>query len=141
MNRMAKYVFVDYEGTLSEAPKDVTMTDLLFGDVFTNLKPNEAVKKFLLAQNAKQIFVLGVVDTEREIRQKSLWLQKHCPFIPKENYLFISGEHRKVDVITAYAQKYEWAKSDILFIDDKEKHLVPAQQAGYTCIETEKNQN
>lgn len=113
------------------------MADLLFGDVFSGLKPNEAVEKFLARQNAEQVFVLGVVDTAREIKQKSLWLRKYYPSIPSENYLFISGECRKVDVIAAYAQKYGWAKSDVLFIDDKEKHLTPARKAGYSCLLTE----
>ena len=133
---MTKYIFVDYEGTLSAAPERPTMANILFGDVFTNLKPNEPVHKFLSEQGAEQIFVLGIVDTAHEIEQKKQWLQKNCPFIPSKNYIFISGEHRKVDIIAAYAKKYGWAKSDILFIDDKEKHLNPVREAGYTCIKT-----
>ncbi len=141
MKRNDNYIFVDYEGTLSEVPKGsgenqkVTLADLLFGDVFSKLKPNQKIRQFLLKQNTKNIYVLGVVDSNREIKQKEQWLRKHYRFISKDNYIFISGERKKVDVINEFVKFYHINPKDIIFIDDKVKHLTPAVEAGYTCID------
>ena len=135
-----QYIFVDYEGTLSELPKgsgekqEIIITDLLFGDVFTGLKPNEDVKQFLLKQNTKNIYVLGVIDTNLEIKIKEKWLKKHYHFIRKNHYLFISGEHKKVEILDEFVKKFKIKRSDILFIDDKQKHLNFALEKGYHCI-------
>lgn len=132
-----KYIFVDYEGTLAEVPSEnLDLNDLLFGDVFSDLKPNKRIKNFLLNQNDAQIFVLGVVDTNREIELKIQWLKRYYPFIPESNYIFISSEHRKVDVLDSYLNHNHWQKGEVILIDDKEKHLLPARKAGFTCIKS-----
>ena len=135
-----KYIFVDYEGTLSESPKgtgenqSVLLSDLLFLDVFSQLKPVEKVKKYLQKQDPDNIFVLGVVDTNNEIKQKELWLKKHYDFIKEKNYIFISSEHKKVDIINEYVENKKINKKDVVFIDDKQKHLEPAIKEGYLCL-------
>lgn len=135
-----KCFFVDYEGTLSESPKGtgedgkVLISDLLFGDVFSDLKPIEKVKNYLLKQNTENIFVLGVVDVGQEIKQKEVWLKRHYAFIKESNYIFISGEHTKVQIINEYVKNKKINKQDVIFIDDKQKHLDLAIQEGYNCL-------
>lgn len=135
-----KYIFVDYEGTLSETPRgsgkngEVLLSDLLFGDVFTQLKPNEQVRMYLLHQNTENIYVLGVVDTNREIEQKEQWLKLHYPWIKPENYIFISGEHKKVEVIDEYVKNKRLDKKEVILIDDKQNHLDAVIRAGYRGI-------
>lgn len=130
-----QHIFVDYEGTLCESSVcSGVFSDLLFDDAFTNLKPNNKVKKYLSEQSNAQIYVLGVVDTGREVKQKERWLKKYYPMIPEENYIFVSSEHQKVDVIDAFVERFGWDKSKVLLIDDKEKHLVPVRKAGYRGV-------
>lgn len=140
MNKSKEYIFVDYEGTLSETPKgngknqEVLISDLLFGDVFSELQPNNKVKKWLLEQHTKNIFVLGIVDTNIEINQKVKWLKRHYNFIDKKNYIFVSGEHKKVEIINEFVKSRNIDKKDVIFVDDKQRHLNPAIQEAYRCI-------
>ena len=138
-----KYIFVDYEGTLSESPSGsgengkVLISDLLFKDVFSELKPIQKVKDFLLKQNTKNIFVLGIIDTAKEIKQKERWLKKHYSFIDSNNYIFVSSEHKKVEIINEYDKNNKLNKKEVVFIDDKLSHLQPAMLQGYACIDVQ----
>ncbi len=130
-----KYVFVDYEGTLSEAPKaSVTIAKLLFNDVFTKLKPNPKIKEFLLKQDTRNIYVLGIIDTNREIEQKEQRLKKHYRFIRQSNYIFVSSEHEKVEIISEFIKYKKIKPEDVIFIDDKQNHLDLVMTLGCQCV-------
>lgn len=135
-----KFVFVDYEGTLSEISKGsgvnqkVLIADLLFDDVFRNLKPRENVKKFLAQFIPENIFVLGVVSVNREIKQKECWLKKHYPEIQESNYIFISSKYKKVEIMNEFVKYKKLKVSDVIFIDDKQSYLDEAIACGYQCI-------
>ncbi len=135
-----KTLFIDYEGTISEKPKvtnaqnGATIEELLFGDVFKDCKPISKIQKLLSQLDPKNIYILGVIDTNKEIEQKYQWIAKFYPFLLKENIIFISNNHKKVDVINAYQKKLKIEKANIVFVDDKESHLRYARQCGYTCL-------
>lgn len=134
-----KILFIDYEGTISENPKGnnwdgtATLEDLLFKDVFADCRPIGKVQKLLSQLNPKNIYLLGVVDTNKEIEQKYQWVKKFYPFILKKNIIFIANNHKKVDVINEYQKVLGIAKENIVFIDDKELHLQYAKENGYVC--------
>ncbi len=134
MDLTKKTIFVDYEGTLSECPdKAPTLRELLFEKPFSKLKPNAKMQKLLEKVNPKKIYVVGVVDTNNEIQQKYFWLEKHFPHIEDQNIIFVSSSTKKVDVIKEYQAKLGLKSEDIVFVDDKEKHLAPARAAGFEC--------
>ena len=136
INLTNKTIFIDFEGTLSESPKEEpTLGELLFGQPFTNLKPNAKVIKLLEKVNPKKIYVLGIIDTNNEIQQKYFWLEQHYPKIEDQNVIFVANNHQKVDVISEYQKKLNLKTSDIVFIDDKEKHLAPARLKGFECVD------
>ena len=135
-----KVLFVDYEGVLSEKPvgsnfdKTVNLNDLLFDDVFRNCKPIKKMQEFLRECVPNNIFVIGVIDTNYEIESKHYWLNQYYHFIIKENIIFISSEHKKVDVINAFVKNKKLKKESIIFIDDKESHLKHAREQQYICL-------
>ena len=135
-----KYLFIDYEGTLSQSPVGsgengkVILQDLLFGDVYSSCKPVKKVKDFLKDKSDCEIYVIGVIDTYNEIQHKIQWLKKYYPLIKIKNCIFISGDHKKVDVLNEFVKKNNLNIDQITFIDDREKHLLPAIEQGYKCI-------
>ena len=138
MDLTKKTIFLDYEGVLCETPAESpTLNELLFEKPFSKLKPITKIQKLLEKVNPKRIYVLGVVDTNNEIQQKYFWLEKHFPHIEDQNVVFVSSGVKKVDVIKAYQTKLGLKANEIVFIDDKEKHLAPARDAGFECYNVE----
>ena len=128
------YIF-DYEGTLSESPyKKLTLKELLYEFDFRNLYPNKKVSDFINSINYKEIYVLGIIESNREIEQKSEWLNKYYPMIKKENCIFISNDYKKSDAILEIMNKYNYDKNAILFIDDKISHIKDVSQLGIKSI-------
>lgn len=144
MDLKDKILFVDYEGTLSENPvgsnldKTVNFNDLLFKDVFANCQPIKKMQVFLEQFESHNIYIIGVIDTNREIEAKYRWLEKCYPFILKENIVFVSSEHKKVDVINEFVKTKNLKKENIVFIDDKESHLKIVREQQYTCFNVNK---
>lgn len=64
------YIF-DYEGTLSEAPnKRLTLKELLYEFDFRKLSPNQKISDFVNSLNNKIIYVVGIIECNKEIEQK-----------------------------------------------------------------------
>ncbi len=128
------YVF-DYEGTLSELPnKKLTLKELLYEFDFRNLYPNKKIFDFVNSINYKKIYVVGTIESNREIEQKNEWLKLHYPMIHKENYIFISGDHKKSEVIREIMNKNNYNKNEIIFIDDKVVHIKDVSELGIKCV-------
>ena len=134
-----KILFIDYEGTISENPKgnnldgSACLNDLSFKNVFNECKPINKIQNLLRKLEPKNIYILGVIDTNKEIEQKYDWLKKFYPFLLKENIIFISSNNKKVDVLNEYQKMLQIEKQNIVFIDDKESHLKYARENGYLC--------
>ena len=68
------YIF-DYEGTLSLAPnKKLSLQELLYEFDFRTLLPNENIFNFVNSIKEKEIYVVGIIETAKEIEQKNEWL-------------------------------------------------------------------
>ena len=89
---------------------------------------------FLEQFEPQNLYVVGVIDTNREIEAKYRWLDKYYPFILKENVILITGEHKKVDVINEFVKVKNFKKENIIFVDDKESHLKFAREQQYKCF-------
>lgn len=130
------YIF-DYEGTLSEAPNHkLTLEELLYNFNFKNLEPNKQILNFFNSIQNKEIYVVGIIETNKEIQQKTEWLNIHYPTIRKENYVFISSDYKKSEAILAIINKNNYKKSEILFIDDKISHINDVSKLGIKSVLT-----
>ena len=111
----------DYEGTLSEFPsKRLSIDDLLYNFDFRKLKINNKI--------------VGIIECNREIEQKKQWLNINYPDIKEENYIFVSSDYKKSDVIKAIIDFNNYSKDKILFIDDKSSHIDDVSQLGIKCL-------
>lgn len=128
------YIF-DYEGTLSEAPNTrLTLKELLYEFDFRKLSPNKKIHNFVNSLNNKIIYVVGIIECNKEIEQKKEWLKLHFPIIEADNYIFISSDYKKSEAISEIITKYNYDKSQILFIDDKVSHIEDVNKLGITSI-------
>lgn len=128
------YIF-DYEGTLSNAPNKVlTLKELLYEFDFRKLLPNKKIYDLVKSLNDKKIYVVGVIETNREIEQKYCWLKENYPMVKKENCIFISSEHKKSEAIEAIINKNNYDKNKMVFIDDKIKHIEDVRSLGIKTI-------
>lgn len=128
------YIF-DYEGTLSQSPSTkLTLKELLYEFDFRKLSPNEKIFNFINSIGHKTIYVVGIIESNKEIEQKNEWLKKHYPMIEKENYIFISSDYKKSEAIQEIINKYRYDKSKILFIDDKNSHIKDVSELGIKSI-------
>lgn len=115
---------LDYEGTLSlPSTKILTLYELLYGFDFRDLLPNKKIYDFIKSLDNKEFYVVGVIETNTEIEQKYEWLRLNYPMIKKENYIFISENHKKSEAIEAIINKNNYDKNKIVFIDDKKSHV------------------
>lgn len=131
------YIF-DYEGTLSESPNHkLTLEELLYGFDFRNLVPNKQIQNFINSIRNKKIYVLGIIETNKEIEQKVEWLKIYYPIINKENYIFISSDYKKSEAILEIIKKNNYKKNEVLFIDDKISHINDVNKLGIKSILTD----
>ena len=125
----------DYEGTLSESPsKRLSIDDLLYNFDFRNLKINNKIYDFYKRVKQKTIYVVGIIECNREIEQKKQWLNINYPDIKEENYIFVSSDYKKSDVIKEIIDFNNYSKDKILFIDDKSSHIDDVSQLGINCL-------
>lgn len=128
------YIF-DYEGTLSLAPnKKLSLQELLYEFDFRTLLPNENIFNFVNSIKEKEIYVVGIIETAKEIEQKNEWLNLHYPMIRHENVIFISSDYKKSDVIKEIINKYNYDKNKIAFIDDKLSYVEDVSSLGIASI-------
>lgn len=128
------YIF-DYEGTLSEGPnKRLTLKELLYEFDFEKLYPNKKIYDLVNLIKDKEIYVVGIIETNKEIEQKNKWLEKNFPMIKKENCIFISSDYKKSEVILEIINKYNYDKNKIIFIDDKSSHVKDVSSIGIRSI-------
>lgn len=131
------YIF-DYEGTLSESPNHkLTLEELLYDFDFRNLFPNKEIQNFINSIKNKKIYVLGIIETNKEIEQKVEWLKIYYPIINKENYIFISSDYKKSEAILEIIKKNNYKKNEVLFIDDKISHINDVNKLGVKSILTD----
>ena len=125
----------DYEGTLSEFPsKRLSIDDLLYNFDFRKLKINNKIYDFYKRVKQKTIYVVGIIECNREIEQKKQWLNINYPDIKEENYIFVSSDYKKSDVIKEIIDFNNYSKDKILFIDDKSSHIDDVSQLGIKCL-------
>lgn len=137
MNDLKKYeIYIfDYEGTLSEAPnKKLTLKELLYEFDFTKLSPNKKICDFVHSLDTKKIYIVGIIESNREIEQKNTWLKVHFPMIEEQNYIFISSDYKKSEAISEIINKYNYDKNKMLFVDDKISHIEDVSKLGIRCV-------
>ena len=128
------YIF-DYEGTLSESPnKKLTLKELLYEFDFKKLSPNKKIYELVNLIKHKKIYVVGIIESNKEIQQKNEWLKVHFPMIEEQNYIFISSDYKKSEAILEIINKHNYNKNEILFIDDKISHIEDVSQLGIKSI-------
>lgn len=128
------YIF-DYEGTLSQAPnKKLTLKELLYEFNFKNLTPNKKIYDFVNLLKGKKIYVVGIIESNKEIEQKNDWLKLYYPMIDERNFIFVSSDYKKSEAIFEIINKHNYDRNKMLFIDDKPSHIGDVSQLGIRSI-------
>lgn len=145
-----KYVFVDLDGTLCEyrynnhiGGKTVdpnfkhewsqTLEEFLFTETYKSVRPLKTMQKILSKLDPEKIYIISALITSHEVFQKIEWLNKHYPFIKKENMIFLADLHLKTEVLQEYAKHLNVPENQIVFIDDTLQYLRDAEACGFNA--------
>ena len=107
INNFDVFIF-DYEGTLSEPTnKKLSLNDLLYSFDFRKLNVNNNIYNLYEKIKEKTVYVVGIIECNREIEQKKQWLKNNYPEIKEENYIFVSSDYKKSDVIKELIKEFK----------------------------------
>ena len=112
---MKKRLYVDMDGVLAQFNPDATLEELHRPGYYGNLKPMDnvvqAVNMIAEKENDIEVYILSkVLKPEHIKKEKSRWLDKYLPSIPKENRVFCDYGISKAEVVKA-------GKEDVLLDD------------------------
>ena len=118
---MTRRLFIDMDGVLAVFDPDKSLEEVAMPGYFRNLAPMSnvvaAVKAIINNYGSEyEVYSLSSTLHEEAIQDKSYWLDKVLPELPKENRIFVPYGKMKKDYIA------ELHDSDIL-IDDFSKNL------------------
>lgn len=129
-----KRLFVDMDGVLAKWIENEPFEAVCEPGYFLNLPPNicvvDAVKALCesVDRRGTEVYILSaVLDNGHAEREKRMWLDTYCPFIPEKHRLFVSCDERKSTAVGSVS------KSDFL-LDDYTKNLREWKDEGGTPI-------
>lgn len=134
-----KYVFLDMDGTIcsySTVCKDIDGNiDFVNGELFKYLTP----VKFIIDNihnnfNNEQLFILTACPNSIAWVEKQEWINKHLPFIKKENIYFVGNKDYKHVFLKHLMLKLKIMPNDICMIDDNFSILEKMQTIGVNAI-------
>lgn len=135
-----KFVFFDFDGTLCEhryedvaqPSDDVWLKKMLFeSEIYQTVRPIKTMQNVLNKIPVDNVFVLGVVTTNKEIEQKYIWLKNNFPQIKHENVFFINKMKNKVETLKCFCEVKNINKKDVMMIDDMHSVLIDCEQEGF----------
>lgn len=114
-------IYIDMDGVLAVFNPDKSLEEVAMPGYFRDLPPMEnvvaAIKKIITDYSDEyEVFALSSTLHEEAIADKSIWLDRELPELPKKNRIFVPYGRMKKDYII------ELQDSDIL-LDDFSKNL------------------
>jgi len=110
--------YFDMDGTVSEWRPTSTIEDLYSKGYFLSLKPYMEIVNAAqsLAFAGVDVFILScyLSDSKYALEEKNAWIDRHMPFVKKENRLFIPYGQSK----TQYVQALHKISLEDVLIDD-----------------------
>lgn len=131
-----KTVFWDIDGTLAPyrfngkitaQPDDDHIKNIENG-IFLERPPSKLMTRILNNIPSKQNIILGHSCCQKEIDDKTIWVDKHFSNI--DDAIFVTYPESKAKAIIAYCVNKNIPISNCLFIDDDPRNLAPALNAG-----------
>jgi len=131
-----KHIFFDMDGTLAayqHMPLDengnINFTD---GEYFKYARPVQPVLDRIL--NRDNVYILSAMPNSQSLREKEEWLDKHAPFIPKENRFFVGNKRYKYVEALSIIRSRKLDKRDVTVVDDDHQVLTSLNQVGVNAI-------
>ena len=122
-------IFIDMDGTLTRLYDEQNYLDRFNEKGFyENLLPFEsAIDAFerLAEEKDFDLYILSATNGEFCEEEKNKWLDKHMPFIPKENRIFMPYTANKLDYIPYGLCPYDFILDDYNVILEKVTEGVP----------------
>ena len=139
--RKIKIILWDFDDTLCfhsdhSSPEDVFDTEcnvgvLLGQNVYSACSMNNSIKRFIdyaKHENKRQGLISGV-DCFIHARNKENWVKEHYD-IELENYC-VNSQEMKLGMLIAIAEAFDYARDEILLVDDVWDNLERAADNGF----------
>ena len=139
-----KNIFVDLDGTVAEyqnLPFDENGNiNFVEYEVFRHSKPvNEVINKLRkLEQSGRKIYIVSASPNSIANVEKFEWIQKHIPFIKKENIYFVGNKQYKYIFLEELMHKLKLNACDCMAIDDDHNVLLSYSKIGINAIHPSK---
>ena len=137
---MARLIFVDFDDTLCVHTEYLTdkYKQFICGNketacenIYKNSLPNTLLINYLIKEKSKGNVRIILLSSAMSflLELKKLWCLHHCPDL-FDDFIGVSIELSKADIIESYCKYYGLNNEDALFIEDSWKERLPAYQKG-----------
>ena len=134
-----KYIFWDLDGTLAPyrfnghiSANDGTQNGASIEEtnngIFLERLPSKHMKHVVSSCGSKENFIISHVLSQKEIDDKTAWLDKHFPTFKKK--LFVLDYGPKYERILDYCKENKIDLKDVIFVDDVISYLIDAELNG-----------
>lgn len=135
---MAKIIFVDFDDTLCLHRFNIYIDERMFEETnkacemfYAKSELNLALYKYLTnmqKDGAKIILLTSACSKMLDI--KKYWIEKNCPLAIFDDYIAVSIDINKAQIMIEYARHNKIDISEIIFIDDNCTERKYAQEKG-----------
>ncbi len=137
-----KYIFWDIDGTLAAyrynghvGDPDGTNNGMSLSEInqgiFLNRKPSRFMQNVVKTAGAKQNIIMSHAQNDREIKDKTLWVERHYPMMSEK--LITYENIPKYETIIKFCNENKIDLKDVIFVDDvlrilreTERHGIPS---------------
>ena len=121
----------DHTSALDEFDTEYNVGVLLGQDVYSACSMNNSIKRFIdyaKRENKRQGLISGV-DCFIHAKNKENWVKEHYN-VELENYC-VSSQEMKLGMLIAIAEAFDYARDEILLVDDVWDNLERAADNGF----------
>ena len=127
-------MFIDMDGVIVDYEVGVPLNFDIKRPLITSISKLQDISKM----DNVEMYILSVTRMDKGYEEKNLWLDKHAPFIKKENRIIISRESNNFttspELKSNFLKNFKRNESIIILIDDDPAVLHKIQQTSKDIV-------
>lgn len=135
---MRKTIFVDFDDTLCLHLYRNKVDKHIFDEIpeacdyfYNECELNVPLYSYLAREQENCDVILLSSASSKMLDIKKFWLDKYCPKLKFKDYIAVSIDINKSQIMLAYSQKFDVPIGDIVFIDDSRDERWSAESEGF----------
>ena len=139
---MTKTVFVDFDDTICLHRHEVEKNEKMFFEkekaceiLYKDSEVNIALYNYLIElKNFGYQVILLSASCSKLFELKKYWLEKNCPLLKFDDYISVSIDINKTQIMLAYVKYKNMKVEDIMLIDDLNIERWSAEKEGIKTL-------